>query len=186
MSGGSYDYVYGRIDEIELRHADKDPRRAAFQKLLKLVAKAMHDIEWVDSCDYGPGGDHEAIDACLAFGGAYPAMVAKAAAFDRMMGSLNEQLELERRAHTLLFMRWQPATREYDALVPIDQVPSNAAPGSIIIDQKQGRTSVRTYTGWDTVCCANYGDGFQTGSMLYVGSTSQASSGAVENEGSKT
>jgi uncharacterized small protein (DUF1192 family) len=32
---------------------------------LKLVAKALHDIEWVDSGDYGPGDENKAIRACL-------------------------------------------------------------------------------------------------------------------------
>jgi hypothetical protein len=32
---------------------------------LELVIKALHDIEWVDSGDYGPGDENKAIRACL-------------------------------------------------------------------------------------------------------------------------
>lgn len=69
MSGGSYGYICFRIKDAaqEIRNVETDPRRAAFQKLLFLVAEAMHDIEWVDSCDYGEGDDHKAIDKCLNF-----------------------------------------------------------------------------------------------------------------------
>lgn len=97
MSGGSYDYIYSRIEDIRIQGQDTDPRRAAFQKLLHLVAKAMHDIEWVDSCDYGPGDDHKAIDAVFAFMGSDPSIIAKAHAFDSMKERLqeffNEKLE---------------------------------------------------------------------------------------------
>jgi protein-tyrosine phosphatase len=65
MSGGSYDYVCFKIKEIEIRDADFNVRRHAFQRLLHLVAEAMHDIEWVDSCDYGQGDENKAIDACF-------------------------------------------------------------------------------------------------------------------------
>jgi hypothetical protein len=95
MSGGSYDYVYGRIDDIELRNRETDPRRAAFQKLLKLVARAMHDIEWVDSCDYGPGDDHQAIDAVFSFLGADAVTIAKARAYDDLAGTLKNFFELQ-------------------------------------------------------------------------------------------
>ena len=57
MSGGSYEYVYHKIEDIEIWKQQSNPRRAAFAQLLKLVAKAMHDIEWVDSGDYGEGRD---------------------------------------------------------------------------------------------------------------------------------
>lgn len=35
--------------------------RLWFAGLLKLVAQAMHDIEWVDSGDFGPGDEVESI-----------------------------------------------------------------------------------------------------------------------------
>ena len=67
MSGGSYNYAYERVAEMaeELWHTDTDPLRRKFRDHLRLVAKAMHDVEWVDSCDYGEGDEREAIEACL-------------------------------------------------------------------------------------------------------------------------
>lgn len=68
MSGGSYDYAYFKIDHladsIESR-ANGNPLRVAFAKHLRLVAKAAHDIEWVDSGDYGGGDEEAAIRAVL-------------------------------------------------------------------------------------------------------------------------
>ncbi len=63
MSGGSMDYLYSKIEWAEF--PTDTPERAAFAEHLKLVAKALHDIEWVDSCDYGPGDENAAILACL-------------------------------------------------------------------------------------------------------------------------
>lgn len=92
MSGGSYDYLYGKIDDMadSLRRQDLEPRRAAFAKLLKLVADACHDIEWVDSCDYGKGDDHEAIDKVFAFLKADPEVIKKAHAYDALVARLQE------------------------------------------------------------------------------------------------
>ena len=66
MSGGSYDYIYSRIEQFagELR-VDTLERRL-FRDLLYRVAKAAHDIEWVDSGDCSPGDEDKAIIACLA------------------------------------------------------------------------------------------------------------------------
>lgn len=66
MSGGSYDYLFRRVDDMadELERSG-DIIRQAFAAHLRLVAKAMHDVEWVDSCDYGPGDDHAAIRAVI-------------------------------------------------------------------------------------------------------------------------
>lgn len=67
MSGGSMNYLYSKL-EYDANFDMDTPERRAFAKHLKLVAKALHDIEWVDSGDYGPGGDTEAIRACLSSG----------------------------------------------------------------------------------------------------------------------
>lgn len=88
MSGGSYDYAYHRVREMAdlLRHNVASRRRDAltdptniwnqeshqalrerFAGLLDLVATAMHDIEWTDSGDCGPGDEVAAIEACFAF-----------------------------------------------------------------------------------------------------------------------
>ena len=52
MSGGSYDYLYNRvedfIDEFK-QNLNNDPLRIAFLGHLENVKQAMHDIEWVDS-----------------------------------------------------------------------------------------------------------------------------------------
>lgn len=64
MSGGSMNYLYCRL-ENDASFSQHTPERRAFAAHLKLVAKALHDIEWVDSCDYGPGDENKAIRACL-------------------------------------------------------------------------------------------------------------------------
>lgn len=97
MSGGSYDYIGFKIQDIYLRNSTNDPRRIAFQKLLKLVGKAMYDIEWVDSGDCGKGDEHESIDKVFEFLKADPMTIQKAAAFD----SLQE-----------LFLSFKPRTEE--------------------------------------------------------------------------
>jgi len=64
MSGGSLNYLYSKV----LHDSDfplDTPERIAFAEHLKLVAQALHDIEWVDSGDYGPGDESAAILACL-------------------------------------------------------------------------------------------------------------------------
>lgn len=76
MSGGSYNYVCWKIEEIELRQTT--PLRRAFQAHLKLVAKAMHDIEWVDSGDYAPGDEVKAIEACLSGGAVLEQLIKEA------------------------------------------------------------------------------------------------------------
>lgn len=67
MSGGSYDYVYYKVQGMadSLRGKGNSALRRAFAKHLDLVASAMHDIEWVDSGDYGKGDDENAIRAVL-------------------------------------------------------------------------------------------------------------------------
>ena len=67
MSGGSYDYAYAKVQEVADRLINqKDDLRRAFGEHLQLVAKAMHDVEWVDSGDFGQGGDVNAIQAVVA------------------------------------------------------------------------------------------------------------------------
>ena len=64
MSGGSMNYLYSTIRD-NARFQANTVERKAFAKHLELVVKALHDIEWVDSCYYGPGDENEAIRACL-------------------------------------------------------------------------------------------------------------------------
>lgn len=67
MSGGSYDYAYLKVQDFigNLRSLHNSPIRKAFADHLELVAKAMHDIEWVDSGDYGKGDEEESIRKCI-------------------------------------------------------------------------------------------------------------------------
>lgn len=66
MSGGSWNYACWKIQEWanELM-TDKNPLRRAFGQHMELIANAMHDIEWVDLCDYGPDQESDAIRAAL-------------------------------------------------------------------------------------------------------------------------
>ena len=63
MSGGSWDYVYGKMQEAADRLIDEKetPLRISFGEHLARCADALHDIEWVDSGDIGPGGENDAI-----------------------------------------------------------------------------------------------------------------------------
>lgn len=71
------DYLYSKL-EYGANFITNTPERRAFAKHLKLVVKALHDIEWVDSSDYGPGDDNEAIRACLNSGAVLEAAVESA------------------------------------------------------------------------------------------------------------
>ncbi len=66
MSGGSMNYAYLAIQNIEFPQTTLE--RKAFAVHLRKVAKALHDIEWVDSRDYREGEESEAILACLGDG----------------------------------------------------------------------------------------------------------------------
>jgi hypothetical protein len=65
MSGGSMDYAFARVRTAQELFEHDTPERKAFADHLDKVAKALHDIEWVDSGDYGPGDENEAIRACV-------------------------------------------------------------------------------------------------------------------------
>lgn len=57
-------YLYSKI-EYDANFECNTPERKAFAEHLQLVIKALHDIEWVDSGDYGKGDENEAIRACV-------------------------------------------------------------------------------------------------------------------------
>lgn len=63
MSGGSMDYLSYKVEDAEF--AENTPERKAFRQHLKLVAKALHEIEWCDSGDTSPGKDTKAILKCI-------------------------------------------------------------------------------------------------------------------------
>ena len=66
MSGGSWDYLSFKIDEaVDRLLVSPDPLRRVFGQQLKLSAKALYDIEWVDSGDMAPGDERPAIEVAL-------------------------------------------------------------------------------------------------------------------------
>ena len=66
MSGGSWDYVYGKFEDVADRLAEeKSPLRRALAKKVRLIAKAMHEIEWEDSGDTGDDASVTAIRKAL-------------------------------------------------------------------------------------------------------------------------
>lgn len=66
MSGGSWDYLCYRMDDAaDQLECSKGPLRQALGTHMRKVAKAMHDIEWVDSHDYAPGDEVDAIRAAI-------------------------------------------------------------------------------------------------------------------------
>jgi RNase P/RNase MRP subunit p30 len=69
MSGGSLDYICYRVDDAATSIASKatTPEQRAFAKHLRLVSKALHDVEWVFSGDCGEGDDSESIRAVVSF-----------------------------------------------------------------------------------------------------------------------
>ena len=67
MSGGSWDYFCFQVDEVADRLAiEKSPLRRAFGQHMKVVAKAMKEIEWVDSGDKSSPVDSDAIKEVFA------------------------------------------------------------------------------------------------------------------------
>ena len=67
MSGGSMDYLTYKVDEAadQLTNKNNTPLQRALGEHLRKVAKALHDVEWVWSGDYGRGDEEEAIRAVL-------------------------------------------------------------------------------------------------------------------------
>ncbi len=67
MSGGSYDYLCYKMEDAArtLMKKGQVPYRKAFGELMLRCAQAMHDVEWVDSDDKGPGDDEESIMKCI-------------------------------------------------------------------------------------------------------------------------
>jgi Mg/Co/Ni transporter MgtE len=66
MSGGSWRYEFSRLQDLAIRlNLEKDPLRRAMSTKVQQLSKAMHDIEWVDSDDYSPGDEIQAINEFL-------------------------------------------------------------------------------------------------------------------------
>lgn len=66
MSGGSWDHVYRNFADVADRlKASPGAERRALGEFVQRITVAMHDIEWVDSGDYGPGDELKAIREAL-------------------------------------------------------------------------------------------------------------------------
>lgn len=67
MSGGSLNYMYHKVEDAarDIARLAETPLHRAFAAHLMKVAKALHDIEWLFSADYGPGQEVEAISAVV-------------------------------------------------------------------------------------------------------------------------
>lgn len=66
MSGGSWNYAYAKVVELAERlSTSEDALRKMFGAHLRLCAKALNHIEWVDSDDFPPGREVEAVKEAL-------------------------------------------------------------------------------------------------------------------------
>jgi 2-hydroxychromene-2-carboxylate isomerase len=66
MSGGSWDYLYSRLEDAANRlDQSGDPHRKALGRAMSRLATAMHAVEWVDSGDWGTPDDVVAIEKAL-------------------------------------------------------------------------------------------------------------------------
>ena len=66
MSGGSLNYAYRDMEDIAIKLCDgTNPLHKAFGRHLHLVAKALHDVEWALSGDYGDNQEIKAIEKVL-------------------------------------------------------------------------------------------------------------------------
>ncbi len=54
MSGGSWGYMYHGLDDVaDALQGSQYPHRRLLAPLFRNLAKIMHDVEWLDSGDYG-------------------------------------------------------------------------------------------------------------------------------------
>jgi hypothetical protein len=95
MSGGSWDYFCWKLEEVASRlQRERDPLRRAFGSHLQKCAKALYDIERVDSSDCAPGDEVKAIKVALGSDG--PALILSEAkgeaeaALERLKAALAE------------------------------------------------------------------------------------------------
>lgn len=90
MSGGSLDYVYGRVNDAvdAIRLRSRNPLHTAFADHLLLVAAALHDLEWMLSGDTTEGDEEESLRKVIT-----PAMEVFAA-----IDALNQNIDALRRS----------------------------------------------------------------------------------------
>ena len=67
MSGGSLDYVSEKVEDAAsvIEASAENNEHRAFAAHLRKVAVALHDVEWVFSCDNVRGSEVAAIMACI-------------------------------------------------------------------------------------------------------------------------
>lgn len=67
MSGGSLDYFYSRVTDTaeRIQATCSEPLHQAFVSHLHKVSTALHDLEWMLSCDTSPGDEKAAIMAVI-------------------------------------------------------------------------------------------------------------------------
>lgn len=68
MSGGSYDYFYGRMQDTleDIKHKHPHSRvYLQFYKLMKQAAQVFYEIEWADSGDTNPEDAKKSINDFL-------------------------------------------------------------------------------------------------------------------------
>jgi len=67
MSGGSLDYVYGKVEDTArtIIERSRNPLHLAFAKHLIKVSQALHDLEWVFSGDSSEPDEEDAIRAVI-------------------------------------------------------------------------------------------------------------------------
>lgn len=107
MSGGSYSYAYGQIQDLagairaKSSNSGNQALRVAFADLLEKCAVAAHDIEWVDSGDYGAGDEKPALEAVVSAAAELDAAVALGeAARDQLSTALTRAAEHGRKLGT--------------------------------------------------------------------------------------
>lgn len=114
MSGGSLDYFYSRVTDIAdtIDYRSSEPLHRSFSAHLRKVSTALHDLEWMLSCDTSPGDEKAAIMAVISPGDILaPAIEAavkantdldSAMADVGIIATLNERVKtLEREMHRL-------------------------------------------------------------------------------------
>lgn len=100
MSGGSMNYLYSRI-ESDANFCTDTPMRKAFAAHLMKVTRALHDIEWVDSGDYGPGDDVDAIRECIGDAPALEVAIAQAReSITAMFKEINHAVQVLQQSET--------------------------------------------------------------------------------------
>ena len=131
MSGGSWNYVSRAIEETAARlEVEEDPDRRALGAALKPFARALHEIEWVDSCDTAPGTDRQAITAVLASTGrsrlaqAGSALKPGAITADQVHGDRLLHLARERNRARSLVLAWVEAETRARRLVQFGDAPA--------------------------------------------------------------